>query len=44
MFLLDTDTIIYNFKGSANVRENLQQHLNDPIWLSIIEAISVNFT
>jgi len=36
MYLLDTDTIIYNFKGHDAVTKNLQVHIHDPIKISIV--------
>jgi tRNA(fMet)-specific endonuclease VapC len=36
MYLLDTDTIIYNLKGNAAVQSNLRKHLHDPIKISVI--------
>jgi tRNA(fMet)-specific endonuclease VapC len=36
MFLLDTDTVIHSMKGNASVREDLRQHINDPISISVI--------
>ena len=34
MYLLDTDTIVFNLKGNAAVRKNLLFHINDPIKIS----------
>lgn len=31
MFLLDTDTIIYNLKGNEAIKRNLQDHFEDPM-------------
>ena len=31
MYLLDTDTIIYNLKGNSAVQENLRRHFYDPL-------------
>jgi len=36
MFLLDTDIIIYSFKGLPEVIENLQVHTADPKAISVI--------
>ena len=36
MYLLDTDTIIYNLKGELKVHENLLLHVNDLLQISII--------
>ncbi len=35
MYLLDTDTIIYNLKGDGNVMQNVLRHINDPIKISV---------
>jgi len=35
MYLLDTDTIIYNLKGNENVIQNIMRHINDPIKTSV---------
>ena len=43
MFLLDTDTIIYNMKGNPNVRENLRQHINDSISISVITLMELYY-
>jgi predicted nucleic acid-binding protein len=43
MFLLDTDTLIYSMKGNANVRENLRQHFNDPISISVITLMELYY-
>jgi predicted nucleic acid-binding protein len=43
MFLLDTDTVIYNMKGNASVRENLRQHINDPISISVITLMELYY-
>lgn len=36
MYLLDTDTIIYNLKGHPAVEKNLRQHFHDSIKISVI--------
>jgi predicted nucleic acid-binding protein len=36
MYLLDTDTIIYNLKGERSVRRALREHIQDPMNISII--------
>ena len=43
MFLLDTDTIIYNLKGHDAVTKNLQQHIEDPIKISIVTLMELYF-
>jgi predicted nucleic acid-binding protein len=43
MFLLDTDTVIYSMKGNASVRENLRQHINDPISISVITLMELYY-
>lgn len=43
MYLLDTDTIIYNLKGNKTVREYLQQHLNDQIAVSVITLMELYY-
>ena len=36
MYLIDTDIIIYSFKGNPVVTENLQDHRMDPMAISVI--------
>ena len=36
MYLLDTDTVIYNFNGHDSVVKNLHAHIHDPIKISIV--------
>ena len=43
MYLLDTDTIIYNLKGDLKVQENLKLHVNDLIQISIITLIELYY-
>lgn len=43
MFLLDTDTIIYNLKGHEAVKKNLQQHSEDPMKISIITLMELYY-
>ena len=43
MFLLDTDIVIYNMKGNAKVQENLRQHINDPIKISVITFMELYY-
>jgi len=43
MYLLDTDTIIFNLKGSLAVRKNLLLHINDPIKVSVITLMELYY-
>ncbi|MGD2272977.1 MAG: type II toxin-antitoxin system VapC family toxin [Desulfobacterales bacterium] len=43
MFLIDTDTIIYNLKGNDAVTKNLQRHIEDPIKISIVTLMELYF-
>ena len=43
MYLLDTDTIIYSLKGDPNVHENLRQHINDILQISIITLMELYY-
>jgi tRNA(fMet)-specific endonuclease VapC len=43
MYLLDTDTIIFGLKGHAAVRKNLQDHLNDPMKVSVITLMELYY-
>ena len=43
MFLLDTDTLIYNLKGYDAVKKNLQQHLDDPMMISVITLMELYY-
>lgn len=43
MFLLDTDTIIYNLKGKEEIRRNLQDHLEEPMKISVITLMELYF-
>ena len=43
MYLLDTDTIIYSLKGDPNVQENLRQHINDILQISIITLMELYY-
>jgi tRNA(fMet)-specific endonuclease VapC len=43
MLLLDTDTVIYNMKGNGNVQENLCQHINDSISISVITLMELYY-
>lgn len=43
MFLLDTDTVIYNMKGNVNVQKNLHQHISDSISISVITLMELYY-
>jgi predicted nucleic acid-binding protein len=43
MFLLGTDTVIFNLKGNANVQKNLSQHLNDSVSISVITLMELYY-
>jgi len=43
MYLLDTDTIIYNLKGHEAVKQNLQRHIEDPMKISIITLMELYY-
>ena len=36
VYLIDTDIIIYSFKGDTTVRDNLRMHRTEPIMISVI--------
>jgi predicted nucleic acid-binding protein len=43
MYLLDTDTIIYSLKGQEAVKQNLRQHLQDPMKICVITLMELYF-
>ena len=43
MFLLDTDTIIYNIKGNEAVKKNLQQHIDAAMKISVITLMELYY-
>jgi tRNA(fMet)-specific endonuclease VapC len=43
MYLIDTDTIIYNLKGNEAVKDNLKRHLEDPLKISVITLMELYF-
>jgi len=43
MYLLDTDTIVFNLKGNAAVRKKLLLHINDPIKTSVITLMELYY-
>lgn len=43
MFLLDTDTIIYNLKGNEAINKNLRDHFEDPMKICVITLMELYF-
>ena len=43
MYLLDTDTIIYNLKGDEKIQQALRLHLYDPLKISIITLMELYY-
>jgi len=43
MFLLDTDTIIYNLKGNEAIKRNLQDHFENPMKICVITLMELYF-
>jgi predicted nucleic acid-binding protein len=43
MFLLDTDIVIYNLKGNANVQKNLLLHVHDVISISVVTLMELYY-
>ena len=43
MYLLDTDTIVYNFKGNHAVRQNLERHIDDPMKICVITLMELYY-
>ncbi len=43
MYLLDTDTIIYNLKGNEKIRQTLRLHIQDPLKISIITLMELYY-
>jgi predicted nucleic acid-binding protein len=43
MYLLDTDTIIYNINGNETVRKNIQTHVDDPMKICIVTLMELYF-
>ncbi len=43
MFLLDTDTIIYNLKGNEAIKKNLQHHFDAPLKISVITLMELYY-
>ena len=44
MYLLDTDTIIYNLKGNDAVKKNLKRHFEDPMKVSAITLLELYYS
>jgi len=43
MFLLDTDTIIYNMKGSEAIKKNLLHYMDAPMKISVINLMELYY-
>ena len=43
MYLLDTDITIYSLKGNEMVRQNLRNHINDPIQISSVTLMELYY-
>ncbi len=43
MYLLDTDTIIYNFNGNPSIRKNLEIHYENPLAISVITLLELYY-
>ena len=43
MYLLDTGTVIYSFKGHEAVQKNLADHIDDSMALSVITLIELYY-
>ena len=43
MYLLDTDTIIFNLNGNENIRRSLRRHLQDPMKISIVTLMELYY-
>jgi predicted nucleic acid-binding protein len=43
MYILDTDTIIYNLKGNEAVKKNLQHHIDAPLKISVITLMELYY-
>jgi len=43
MFLLDTDTLIYNLKGNEEIKRNLQDHFEDPMKICVITVMELYY-
>ncbi len=43
MFLLDTDTIIYALKGDPSVKKRLEEHIGDPMGVSVVSLMELYY-
>jgi len=43
MYLLDSDTIIYNLKGDERIQQALRIHFHDPLKISIITLMELYY-
>lgn len=43
MYLLDTDTVIFAFKGNAGIKKNLREHLHDTLKISVITLMELYY-
>jgi len=43
VYLLDTDILIYALKGHSRVRKNLEAHVEEPMALSVISLLELNY-
>jgi tRNA(fMet)-specific endonuclease VapC len=43
MFLLDTDSIIYNLKGNEAIKKNLLHHMDDILRISVITLMELYY-
>ena len=43
MYLIDTDILIYSLKGHAIVKDNLQAHCQDPIFISAVTLMELYY-
>jgi tRNA(fMet)-specific endonuclease VapC len=43
MYLIDTDTVIYNLKGNLEVARNLKEHIHDPMKLSVVTLMELYY-
>jgi len=43
MFLLDTDTIIYNMKGNEAIKKNLRHHIDAAMKISVITLMELYY-
>jgi predicted nucleic acid-binding protein len=43
VYLLDTDILIFALKGHSRVRTNLEAHVEEPMALSVISLLELNY-